>query len=115
MASRSSPFVSSLSERLPLDIIVILGAVSAFTLAESVMPRLTIILTPSVRTEGADERLVPAVSDRMPDLERLAAMWLHAVMWLEAREAGFAFPGISAAQSTTSLCFRFLDESLSVQ
>ena len=116
-ASRSSPFVSSLSERPPSDIIVIVSATgSAFTLAESIMPRLITL----VRMEGADERLVLVVSDGTPDLERAAvcaAMWLVvcAVMLLGVREAGFALGTAAAHSLITSLCFRFLDESLSVQ
>jgi hypothetical protein len=67
-ASHSLPFVSSLSERLPLEYISITsGASSTITLTESSCQWLTILTLPK-RREGTDEQLVAAVSKGMLDL-----------------------------------------------
>ena len=106
--SRSLPLISSLSDRPPSYIdSAALGTGSALAVT------FEMILTLSLRTEGADERLVaPLVSEGRLDLVRLEVD-------LGPCEVDLALVvvGIAKAHSLIAeMCFRFLrDASLSVQ
>ena len=96
-ASRSSPVISSASERPPSENTEISGS-PAFDLAEPCTPRLTTLML-SVRTEGADEWLDLFVSDGAVDLGRPEEV---VVTQLGASEVGPASLGIEAAQLSIS-------------
>jgi hypothetical protein len=67
--SCSSPMVSSLLERPPFSLKLIVDVGSGLTIVDSDI--LEIILTLLVRTEGADERPAPLTTEGVADLARL--------------------------------------------